>query len=464
MAEHMTTPVLRPDATVPQSVSWWTLAASVLLTAAPLAVFLGGDLVTRQIVLAAAAMAIAAYATLVHPLSIFHAAALVLGFVPYLDVPGTNVPVLLILAVGVWVALMVLPGTDVRPGWCEFWLFVVAGTAMLSVVATGLTLTSFTEYAAWLAATAIVVPVRFLPHDARRAMVRSFVLAAAAAAVVGLVLLRLDPYGVFLRRLAFVGYSPTGINLQQVGGSATITNRLTGTFVEPNIAGLVLAAAVLLALAYFRGPLRVALVVVIGTGLLLTLSRSAIATVVVAGFLLALRLPGRRLIAVAAVLAASFASLAIPQVRTRLLDSFGPSDTGTLLRDLALQQFPRAMDGNWWWGLGWAREEFRNPALGRVINFVANGPLMTMYRGGVVLAAVVILVLVLLVVRSWIVAGRSFEDAVACCSVIAFVLVALQLDFPIIIQAPATFVFSFLIALSMPAGSRPRSTTEIARA
>jgi hypothetical protein len=113
------------------------------------------------------------------------------------------------------------------------------------------------------------------------------------------------------------------------------------------------------------------------------------------------------------------------------------------------------MDGHWWWGLGWAREEFRNPDLGRVINFVANGPLMTVYRGGAVLAALAVLVLVLLVVRSWIVAGRSFEAAVTCCSVIAFVLVALQLDFPIIIQAPATVVFSFLIALSMPSGEPP---------
>ena len=36
-----------------------------------------------------------------------------------------------------------------------------------------------------------------------------------------------------------------------------------------------------------------------------------------------------------------------------------------------------------------------------------------------------------------------------CCGVIGIVLVALQLDFPIVIQAPATALFSFLVGLSL---------------
>ena len=88
-------------------------------------------------------------------------------------------------------------------------------------------------------------------------------------------------------------------------------------------------------------------------------------------------------------------------------------------------------------------------SLGRVINYVANGPLVTIYRGGVVLGIVVVVVLLVLVVRSWFAARRSFEDAVVCCGVIGIVLVALQLDFPIVIQAPATALFSFLVGLSL---------------
>jgi hypothetical protein len=64
---------------------------------------------------------------------------------------------------------------------------------------------------------------------------------------------------------------------------------------------------------------------------------------------------------------------------------------------------------------------------------------------------------VVLVVRSWIAAKRSFEDAVVCSAVIGFVLVALQLDFPIVLQTPATVVFSFLVGLSLVPHPPPRS-------
>ena len=440
---------------------WWTLGASVVLTIVPLTVFLVGDSMTREIVVAVGALAVAAYAAAVHPLSVFVASAVVLGFVPYLDVPGTRIPVILVLAVGLWVALAFLPDVRFRPGWCELWVFALAATALLSVVATGVSTTSLTELAAWLAATAVVVPVRFLPASARTTMARVFVVSTAAASVLGIVLVRIDPHGVLLGRFAFAGYDPTRRNVQQVGGTETLTTRLTGTFVEPNIAGLVLAAGVLLAVAYFRGPLRATLIVVIGAGLLLTLSRSAIATVVVAGILLALRAPGgRKVTTIIAGLFAGLGSLAIPQVRDRLLDSFGPSDTGTRMRDLALQEFPRAMDGQWVWGLGWAREEFRDPALGRAVNFVANAPLITVYRGGVVLGVLVVLVLVVLLVRSWFVARGTFEGALLCTAVIGFVLVACQLDFPIVLQAPATVLFSFLVGLSLaPHASAPPGTS-----
>lgn len=438
------------QASVMARIPWATLGVSAVLTAAPVAVLLSGDLSTRLIVLGVLATAVAAYAATIHPTSIFAATAGVLGFVPYLDIPGTNVPVLLVLAVGVWVALVFLPGVQFRPGWCEWWVLGLAVAALLSVVATDLSADSLTELAAWLAATAIVVPVRFLPAPARSTMVRVFVLSSAAASLLGILLVRIDPYGVLLSRFTFAGYDYSESNVQQVEGSETLTTRLTGTFVEPNIAGLILAIGLLLAVGYFRGPMRVLLVVVIGSGLMLTLSRAAIATVVVAGALLVLRSGGARRISllVSGALAA-LGALAIPGVRDRLFDSFGPSDTGTIVRDLALQQFPQAMQGHWVWGLGWAREEFRDPTVGRIVNIVANAPLLTIYRGGLILGGLAIAVLALLVIRSWVAGQRSFEDAVVCCGVIGLILVELQLDFPVVIQVPATVAFSFLIGLSL---------------
>jgi hypothetical protein len=58
-------------------------------------------------------------------------------------------------------------------------------------------------------------------------------------------------------------------------------------------------------------------------------------------------------------------------------------------------------------------------------------------------------VLLVLVVRSWSTARRSFQDAVVCCSLIAFILVALQLDFPVVTQPPATVIMSLLVGVSM---------------
>jgi hypothetical protein len=141
--------------------------------------------------------------------------------------------------------------------------------------------------------------------------------------------------------------------------------------------------------------------------------------------------------------------LAVPVLRDRLLNSFGPHDTGSLARELAFSDFAKSLDNHWMWGLGWDREEFRSQAVGRTVNFVANAPLLTVYRGGAVLGLVVAAVLLALVVRAVLRARGDFETAVLACGVAGFCLVALQLDFPVVIQHPATAVFSLLIGLSL---------------
>lgn len=431
-------------------VPWVPIAIAAVLTVVPLGVLAHSDGRSGDVVMVVAAASIAAYAAAVHPLSIFVGLGCVLGFAPYLDLPGSNIPVVLVLAVGVWVALLFLPGARIRPGWPEVWLLALAATALLSVVATGLSAGSLIELAAWVAGTALVVPIRFMPRDAQRTMARGFVLAASGAAAIGIVLVRIDPAGVLLERFAVVGYDQGQGNVRQVGGSEENTTRLIGTLVEPNVAGLILGAAALLAVVYFKGTIRAVLVVLLGTALMLTLSRAAIGTVVVAGALLVVRSHGsRRVVLLALGAAAGAMALVLPGVRDRLADSFGPSDAGTIARGRALEDFPLAMADHWVWGLGWDRAEFRDAGVGQVVNYVANGPLITIYRGGLVMGILAVVVLLVLVVRSWVVAKRSFDDAVLCCGVIAFVLVALQLDFPIVLQPAATALFSLLVGLSL---------------
>jgi hypothetical protein len=431
----------------------WALAGlSTLLTVLTLIVFLPGGETSRNVVLGLIGTAAAAYAATVHPRSIFVAFAVVLGAAPYMHVPGTDIPALLVLAVGIWPALASMPDVRFRPGWCEVVLIAVAGMAWLSVMATGVSKTAAIEYAAWIAATAAVTPIRLLSPEARALTARAFTVSAAAAALVGAWILVGVP-GVITDVLGVLGFDASQY-IPRVVGSETTSDRLAGTLIQPNIAGLILAAGLVTAAAFFRGPVRVGLLVVIGAGLTLTLSRAAIATVVVIGILVAVRSPSHRLRILGGAVVGFLLSLTLPGVRERFADSFGPTDVGTSARRLAVEEFPGLMEGHWLWGLGWARDEFRDQAVGQTVNFAANGPLATVYRGGLILGIAVTLVAVLLVVRSWMAAGNAFDDTVVCCGVIAFLLVAVQLDFSVVLQPPATAVVSLLIGLSLGVSSR----------
>lgn len=422
------------------------VAVTVLVVLGSLA---GGPIV-RVFALAGVAVMIGAYVAATHPLAIFGAFAAVLGFAPYVHLPGTDVPMLLVLSVGIWVALASVPGVDVRPGWCEMWVVALAAVALLSVVATQASADSLTEFVAWVAATATVIPIRHLPSAARTMTIQVFVSGAAAASAVGMLLL-LDPRGIVARVLTFTGIDPDRPNVQVVAGSQMVSTRLNGTYFEANVAAFILAGAFLLALAYTTGRVRVLVAVVIGAGLLLTLSRTGLATVVIALVLLILRTGGRRRNRMALVgIAGIAAAVAVPAVRHRLLDSFGSTDTGTAARVKALRDFSSAMDGHWVWGLGWDRPEFRDSALAFKANIVANTPLATSYRGGVILGGLVVAVMIVLVVRSWRYASRGFGEAVVGCAIIGFVTVAMQLDYPAVTQPSATVLISMLIALSMP--------------
>lgn len=421
-----------------------------VITVAAIAVFIAGSEDVRLGMAGLAVALFAAWVTAVHPRTLFCVFAIVLALVPYADVPNTRIPVLLVLSIGIWVALLFLPDVDFRPGWVELGVFVWAGAAALSIVATGASVAAFEEYAAWLAATAIVVPIRFLPATTRTSFIKAYVIGAAVAAVVGIGLLLFDPRGAFLAKLAFVGYDPVKDNAQRVLGDEQNPLRLTGTFVEPNIAGLVLTVGLLLAIASFRGAWRVVLVAVISAALLLTLSRSALATVAVALVVLALASGRRqRLTVLAAGAVVAMGTLVIPTVRERLFNSFGPNDTGTQARWLAIQEFPSTMEGNWIWGLGWAREEFRDFGVGVTVNYIANAPLLTYYRAGVLVGSVAVVLLIAVFLWALGSLRRSFHHAVLASGLVAFCLVALQLDFPVVTQAPATAVFSLLLGLSL---------------
>lgn len=419
--------------------------AGVLTTLVVVALVVGGD-VGHKAIAVGTAFAVAGYVTAFHPKVVLFALPVVLGAAPFMHIPFTEIPLLLALSAMVWVAACFVPEVEVRLGIPEAVVAVVAAVTFCSMVATGLTPRAGIEWVSWVAATAVLIPLRHLPSGLRRRVCEIFAVSTAAGATLAIAIWVGLPRGI-LRDLGVLGYD-TVRNERYVSGDR-ITTRLAGTFLEPNIAGLILLVGLAAAVVFLRGRLRVVAVALITVAMLLTLSRSALGTAVVAAMLVVLRTPARRRDIALWGGGALVVALSLPSVRSRLANSLGAQDVGLADRRDALLAFPGLMDGHWVWGLGWARPEFRNAGLTQATNFVANGPLLTVYRGGLVVGIVIVVVALMVVFRAWVYADRSFAAAVVCSLLIAMFFVAFQLDFPIVNQAPATAAVSLLIAMTL---------------
>lgn len=427
------------------------LIASLATVAIVLVTLVGND-ATQLATLAVVCLTLFVYTAVVHPRIPLVAFGAVLGVAPYMHVPGTELPALLALCAWMWLVYLLLPETELHWGWVEIAVLALAVAVVLSVVATGTDTRALIEATAWLAATSLVVPLCGLPETLRASICRVFASSAVVGSAFGFAIIFGAP-GWLRRALRPLGYDPAG-NVRQISDEA-LTERLTGTYLEPNVAGLILLVAVIVATIHLSGRWRIIAVGVIGLALLLTLSRSAIGAAGVAGIVTVIRTPRYRPQLVALGGSVGALALLIPRVRNRLLGSFGSGDVGFADRLAAFRAFPEQVDGHWWWGLGWNRPEFRDSVAAATTNFVANGPMLTVYRGGAVLGALVTLIAVILLIRSWAVAGRSFQAALLAGGLIGIGLVTFQLDFPIVNQAPATTVASLVIALTLVAARTP---------
>ena len=431
-----------------QAVSGWktsVVVAGVVTVAVVLGLLLGADL-GRRVVVVGTAVAVAGYVTAFHPSVVLFAFPVGLGAAPFMHVPLTDIPIMLALSAMVWVALCFLQVAEVRLGMPEAIVAILAAVSFCSVVATGLTPRAALEWISWVVATSVVIPIRQLPRDLRTKVFQTFAVSAAAGASLAIAIWVGLPRPI-LRRLDVLGYDVSG-NERYVGGER-ITSRLAGTFLEPNIAGLILLVALAAAFVFLSGHLRWVVVAIVTVALLLTLSRAAYGTAMVAAAIVVLRSTERRRELMLWGTCAVLLALSLPSVRSRLANSLGAEDVGLSDRRQALSQFPGLMDGHWIWGLGWARPEFRSAGLTQAVNFVANGPLLTIYRGGLVVGIMIACAALVIAFRAWVYADRSFAAAVVCSLLIAMLCVAFQLDFPIVNQAPATIAMSLLIAMTL---------------
>ncbi|MBO1267710.1 hypothetical protein [Arthrobacter cavernae] len=426
--------------------------------AALLAGFLVGDPFSGGRILAAVMVGLPwlVYIAATRPRIIYGALALALSMLPFGVVPGTPLPLVLLLAVSAALAAVLRPR---RPGaripamaWCIIVLMTVGG---ISMAVTYVGSFDLAEFAKWLIATSAGLSVLRLDRPERAAFGRLFVYGSVAAAVFGLFGVLVDKSGQAMRLLSIFGYQSGESTLRFVFGSTEQSTRLTGTYVDPNAGGLFLYVALFLALAMLRGPRLVIAGGILATALTLTLSRAAIFSAVVALLVFfafqSMRLSGRiKTLGVGA--AASAALFAVPEVQNRIFDSFGNSDAGSSARSEALANFPGHMEGHWLFGLGWGRIEFRDAEAGFLVNHVANAPLLSIYRGGLVTGLVFCTLLIVGLVLA--VKGLRGADTAAGyvgAAFIGLVLVALQLDFPVVTIPPVATLFAVLL------GFLPRS-------
>ena len=149
--------------------------------------------------------------------------------------------------------------------------------------------------------------------------------------------------------------------------------------------------------------------------------------------------------------------MTVPAVRSRLLNSFGREDVGSSARLEALRAFPDVMSGHWIFGLGWGRREYFDPATTFDVNFVANSPLLTVYRGGIVVGIAFVAVLVTgCVLSAYTMRGQDWRYGLVGAAFISFSVVAAQVDYPVVTIPAITTVFSILLAFTVHAYRQSR--------
>lgn len=436
--------------------SAWGMVFLTVLLPLLMGIALGSE---QQIILLLTAAALGALCVLtvilVHPRSAYLGLAFSVGCAPFAVLPGVDLPITLLMVVLVWTTTLLRPIELRRITSIEIAVLILVAVSFVSLIATADRFKDISEFTRWLVATSVLFPLLRLPGEELRRFGRVFVYGVGTGSVFALGMFFLDKSGSWMNYLAPFGYGNTGIigtHLRFYQDGATQVVRLTGTYVDPNVAGIFTLVGLTLACALLRGWPRIGFALLIGGALVITLSRSAIFSVVVGAlvFLMFQKMPTRqRTMLIAGSVAAVAAALSVPAVTDRILGSFGTSDTGTQARTTALSNFPSAMTGQWLFGKGWGIEEFTNEIVGYKVNYIANSPLVSVYRGGIFVGLAFTIVLVVGAVVAHRNAQREpAESGVVGAGLVGFSLVGLQLDFPVVTNASVTLAFVVLLAFT----------------
>lgn len=390
---------------------------------------------------------------LLHPRIVYGATAAALGAVPLGIVPGVGLPIVLVLAVAFWAAVLSHPITETRTSIIELAVGVLILASLASVIVTEAGTVHWVEFAKWLVATSMVFALLRLDRRDLRRFGLVFAYATGVAAAFALAVFFFDKAGTSLNYLSVIGYGQTGVigtHLRFYVMENSTVVRLTGTYVDPNAAGIFLLIGLGLAVALLRGWSRLIIGTLIVAALIITLSRAAIFSVAVALalFLIFQKIStGQRLAVTAMAIVGAAGAMTVPAIYSRIVNSFSSSDTGSADRADALSSYLESMSGHWWFGRGWGVPEFTDEVIGYKTNYVANSPLLTIYRGGVFTGIAFLLVLIAGAVLAYRNSRQEpWESGVIGAIFVGFSLVGLQLDFPVVTNASMAMAFSVLIA------------------
>jgi hypothetical protein len=411
---------------------------------------------------AIAALLVSVYVGIRHPLWLYWGLAAMVGALPFGYFPGVHVPLYLPFAAGAITAAIVHESNGVPFHRLEKAVIVLAVSSGVAMIFTARSVLDVTVYIRWLIATMVLIALLRLSRDNLAKFGRIYVYAATLNALFGIAIVAADPNHRFIKILSIFEYDreDTGRYVFTDEGQSRFA-RLGGTWVDPNIAGIGLIPALVLALVLLKGKLRVLATAILSMAVVLTLSRAAIVSVlagiILVAFLHSMRNRNRVLLMGSLSLAAAGA-LMVPAVRTRMLSSFGSDDTGAQDRGRALAEFPNVMSGHWLFGLGWGRQEWIDGAFAFRLNFVSNSPLITIYRSGMIVGLVFLAVLVIACVMSYrALRSESLPAAIYGGVFIGFCVVALQLDHPVVTSPQSGIAFGiFLAFLVYLDRSRPR--------
>ena len=167
------------------------------------------------------------------------------------------------------------PIAETRTSWLELSVALLVVTSIIAFIITFSGSRDLVEFAKWLIATSMVFALLRLSRQELRLFGLVFVYGACLGAIFAMGIYFFDKSGRSLSLLSFIGYGgasfhDTNLRFYILGDS--MVTRLTGTYIDPNGAGISMLIAVALAVALLRGWQRQIVVPVLLAALLITLT------------------------------------------------------------------------------------------------------------------------------------------------------------------------------------------------